>query len=126
VLQERQVERVGGNRPIDVDVRLVAATNADLQKLIKAGQFREALYYRLHVFSIQVPPLRQRMEDIPPLVDHFVAHFNSRMGKKLAGATPEALQMLMSYSWPGNIRELRNVIERAFVVERGDRIGVTS
>jgi transcriptional regulator with PAS, ATPase and Fis domain len=126
VLQEKQVERVGGNRPIDVDVRLVAATHADLPRLIKSGHVREDLYYRLNVFTVSIPPLRQRMEDIPLLVDHFIAHFNSRMARKLTGIAREALQILMSYSWPGNIRELRNVIERAFVVERSDQIGAAS
>jgi transcriptional regulator with PAS, ATPase and Fis domain len=126
VLQERQVERVGGNRSIDVDVRLVAATNADLQKLMKTGQFREDLYYRLNVFTLKIPSLRQRMEDVPLLVDHFIQHFNPRMGRKLSGIEQDALQVLMSYSWPGNIRELKNVIERAFVVEKTDKITVAS
>jgi Nif-specific regulatory protein len=126
VLQERQIDRVGGNRPVDVDVRLVAATHADLPKLLKTGRFREDLYYRLNVFSIQIPPLRQRMEDIPRLVEYFLAHFNTRMQRKLIGIDPEALSILMSYSWPGNIRELENVIERAFVVERQERISPAS
>jgi len=126
VLQERQIERVGGSRPTDVDVRLVAATHADLPKHIKTGRFREDLYYRLNVLTITIPPLRQRLEDIPPLVDHFIDHFNSRMQRKLVGIDPDALSILMSYSWPGNIRELKNVIERAFVVEREQRITASS
>ncbi len=112
-LQESEFERVGGIKTIRVDVRLVAATNRDLKKLIAAGQFREDLFYRLNVVPMRLPALRERTGDIPLLVEHFLAKFNDRLRKKVEGVEPEALEILASYPWPGNIRELENVIERA-------------
>ncbi|HSQ63876.1 MAG TPA: sigma-54 dependent transcriptional regulator [Polyangiaceae bacterium] len=112
-LQESEFERVGGIKTIRVDVRLVAATNRDLKKLIAAGNFREDLFYRLNVVPIRLPALRERATDIPMLVEHFLTKFNDRLKKHVAGVEPEAMDVLCNYSWPGNIRELENVVERA-------------
>jgi nitrogen regulation protein NR(I) len=112
-LQESEFERVGGIKTIRVDVRLVAATNRDLKKLIAGGTFREDLFYRLNVVPIRLPALRERTSDIPLLVEHFLVKFNERLKKKVEGTEPEASETLVSYPWPGNIRELENVIERA-------------
>ncbi len=112
-LQESEFERVGGIKTIRVDVRLVTATNRDLKKLIAAGTFREDLFYRLNVVPIRLPALRERSGDIPSLVDHFLAKFNDRLKKQVAGVEPEAMEILAAYGWPGNIRELENVVERA-------------
>jgi DNA-binding NtrC family response regulator len=122
VLQEHNFTPVGANREIKADVRIVAATNQDLEKLIREGKFREDLYYRLNVMPIFLPPLRERKDDIPYLVAHFVEKFNLEHGKSLKNITPEALQALEGFHWPGNIRELENAIEHAFVVETGDAI----
>jgi DNA-binding NtrC family response regulator len=116
VLQQREFERVGGTKTIKVDVRLIAATNADLEMLIKQGKFREDLYYRLDVIQILVPPLRDRAEDIPLLVDDFLDRFNRENGRNMISVSPEAMLALTSYSWPGNVRELENVIERCIVM----------
>src|SRR5580704_10862220 len=116
VLQEQEFERLGSGHTHKVDVRLVAATNRDLAKMVVRGQFRSDLYYRLNVFPIWLPPLRERREDIPALVTHFVKVFSRRMGKHIAGISDELLSTFKSYSWPGNIRELQNLIERAFVL----------
>src|SRR5882762_8066183 len=116
VLQEREFERVGGNQPIRVDVRVIAATNRDLPAAIAGGSFRSDLFYRLNVFPIEVPPLRERREDIPPLVDHFIHLHADRAGKKMRAVDEKTLEMLRTYSWPGNIRELQNVIERWVIV----------
>ncbi len=126
VLQEHQFERVGSTRTQDVDVRIVAATNADLKKLIREGKFREDLFYRINVFSLHLSPLRDRRQDIPALAEHFIAHFDSRRHRGITGLAPDAMQALVNYSWPGNIRELRNVIERAFVLERSREITAAS
>jgi len=123
-LQEREFERVGGSRPLTVDVRLIAATNRDLQEEVNAGRFRADLFYRLNVFPIRVPPLRERRSDIPLLVRHFLAHFQRRLAKSLKAVTPESMERLQAYSWPGNIRELQNVIERACVLARGPMVEV--
>ena len=112
-LQESEFERVGGIKTIRVDVRLVAATNRDLKKLIAAGAFREDLFYRLNVVPIRLPRAARAREDIPLLVEHFLAKFNERLKKHVTGVEPEALDVLCAYPWPGNIRELENVIERA-------------
>jgi nitrogen regulation protein NR(I) len=122
-LQESEFERVGGIKTIRVDVRLVAATNRDLKKLIAAGQFREDLFYRLNVVPVRLPALRERTGDIPLLVDHFLAKFNERLRKKVEGVEPEALETLVAYPWPGNIRELENVIERAVLFCDTQRLG---
>ena len=123
-LQEREFERVGGSRPLTVDVRLIAATNRDLQEEVNAGRFRADLFYRLNVFPIRVPPLRERRSDIPLLVRHFLAHFQRRLAKSLKAVTPQSMERLQAYSWPGNIRELQNVIERACVLARGPMVEV--
>jgi two-component system response regulator AtoC len=120
VLQERRFERLGGTRSIDIDVRVVAATNRDLQQLIADGLFREDLFYRLNVVPITLPPLRQRRGDVPLLVAHFLEKYNA--GKR--SFTPEATLMLVDYPWPGNIRELENTIERIVILAPGDEIGV--
>ncbi len=124
VLQERTFERVGGIRPITVDVRLVAATNRDLRSQASDGAFRQDLYYRLAVVPIELPPLRDRADDIPLLVKHFLTRFNERLGRKVGGLTPEAMRVLESHSWPGNIRELENLMERSVLLCDQDFIGV--
>ncbi len=120
VLQSREVERVGGTTPIHVDVRIIASTNKDLLKSVRDGLFRDDLYFRLNVITIQVPPLRERREEIPALVDFFLAEANQRLGRTIKRASSDALAALMAYDWPGNIRELKNAIERAAVVTDGE------
>ncbi len=122
VLQEREFERVGGTETLKVDVRVVSATHRDLEALIGEGKFREDLYYRLNVFPITLPPLRDRLEDLPRLVEHFVGKFNRVTGKSVRGFDPSAIGALTSYSWPGNVRELENVVERAIIVARGSDV----
>ncbi len=122
VLQEREFERVGDTRPIHTDVRVIATTNQNLSTKIAAGQFRQDLYYRLNVVRIEVPPLRARREDIPLLIEHFRRHFNAVMNKDIAGLAPETLDLLMKHGWEGNVRELENCMERAFVVCRDAEI----
>jgi len=117
-LQEQEFERLGSGRTHKVDVRLVAATNRDLVKLVARGQFRSDLYYRLNVFPILLPPLRERREDIPALVAHFVKLFSRRMGKQVESIPPETMGAFQCYSWPGNIRELQNLVERAVILSR--------
>ncbi len=126
VLQEREVERVGDSKVINVDVRIIAATNQDLRKLVDEGKFREDLFYRLNVIPITIPPLRDRKEDIPLLLDHFIQQFNDQTGKNIAGITKEALNVLMDYHWPGNIRQLENAVEHAFVKSHGRSIEPSS
>jgi two-component system response regulator HydG len=116
VLQEREITRVGGNQTIKLDFRCVAATNKNLETLIEEGKFRPDLFYRLNVFRIEIPPLRDRREDIPLLVDHFVRKFSLAMSKKIVRVAPQAMQLLQDHSWPGNVRELENAVERAMVV----------
>ncbi len=122
VLQEREIVRVGGNQPIKVDFRCVAATNRDLKAMVEDGRFRPDLYYRLNVFNIHLPPLRDRREDIPLLVQHFVDKFAAAMNRKIARVSPEALRLLEQERWPGNVRELENAIERAMVVAQGSEL----
>ncbi len=122
VLQEKEVVRVGGNQPVKVDFRCIAATNKNLEALVKAGTFRPDLYYRLHVFCIDLPPLRDRREDIPLLVAHFLNKFCMMTSRSVPQISQEALQVLMSHEWPGNVRELENAVERALVVCRGPEI----
>lgn len=124
VLQEKKFERVGGEQTIEVDVRIVAATNRNLEEEVKAGRFREDLYYRLNVIHIQVPPLRERKEDIPLLVSSFLQEFNSENGKDIKAVDKRAKSALFNYNWPGNIRELRNCMEAAVVMCSGDEISV--
>lgn len=115
VLESRQIERVGSNQPVPVDVRIVAATNEDLQTLIEKGLFREDLYYRLNVYSIELPDLQERPEDIPLIASYFIEQFNEEFNKDIRGIDEEAMHVLMEYGWPGNVRELRNVILRSMV-----------
>ncbi len=122
VLQEQEFERIGGNETIRVDVRLIAATNKTLLDEIKRGKFREDLFYRLNVVEIHIPPLRERMEDVSELVEHFVAEFRQKYNKPDLAVSRQGVQTLLNYSWPGNVRELRNVIERAVVLSRTAQI----
>lgn len=122
VLQEREFERVGGNETIKVDVRLIAATNKDLKRLIGEGKFREDLYYRLNVVSISMPALRERKEDIPLLASYFINKINEESGYQIKGITKEAMQILLSYSWPGNVREMSNALESAMALSQKDVI----
>ena len=124
VLQEREIERVGSSHPIQVDVRLLAATHCDLEALLKEGRFRDDLYYRINVVTISVPPLRERREDIPLLLDHFLSRFARENGKTIRGLTREARETLLRYDYPGNVRELENVVERAVVLTRDEVIGL--
>lgn len=121
-LQEREFERVGGNDTLQVDVRVVAATNRDLMGLVEQGTFREDLYYRLNVIRLDMPPLRQRMSDVPPLAMHFLRRFARENEREIEGLTDDAMRALVSYSWPGNVRELENAIERAVVLTMGSTI----
>ncbi|NQU64118.1 MAG: sigma-54-dependent Fis family transcriptional regulator, partial [SAR324 cluster bacterium] len=124
VLQEREVERVGESRKRKVDIRIITATNRDLYSLIRTGQFREDLYYRLKVFPIHVPSLRERKEDIALLAEHFIQSQNAKTGKKIIGLDKSALRLMMDHAWPGNVRELENAIEHAFVICTGEWIDV--
>ena len=122
VLQESEIRRVGDSRPQSVDVRVVAATVRDLGDEVEEGRFREALYYRLNVLNIRLPPLRERQGDVSLLVDHFVARFNERLGTQIRGVDPAAMKLLVQYAWPGNVRELENAVERAMVLADADTI----
>ncbi len=122
VLQEGEVDAVGSRRPTKVDVRIISATNRDLATQVREGRFREDLYYRLNVFPIEVPSLRQRREDLPALVDHFIRRFNAEEGKSSPGVTPDTLTMLMDYDWPGNVRQLENAVFRAIVLSDGGEL----
>jgi len=119
VLQQREIERVGGTRPVKIDVRFIAATNTNLKEAVGTGAFREDLYYRLNVVPVVVPPLRERIQDVPLLVEHFIRRDNRRFHKHIDGLSPEALAALDAYRWPGNVRELENVIERCVVLAEG-------
>lgn len=122
VLEERRLRRVGGSREIFVDVRVISLTNRNLAEMVRDGAFREDLFYRLNIFPITVPPLRDRVEDILPLARHFIGVLQHKVGRSYEGLTREAENRLLSYAWPGNVRELRNVIERALILERGPRV----
>ncbi len=124
VLQERTIDRVGGTRSISVDVRLIAATNADLSAEVESGRFRNDLFYRLNVIPIHLPPLRDRKEDLPILVEHFLGKFNHRLGKHIARVDPEALAALLEHPWPGNVRELENLMERSVLLAEGDTLAL--
>ena len=124
VLQEQEFERVGSTKPMKVDVRLIAATNRDVEREVAEGRFRADLFYRLNVFPIRIPPLRERADDIPVLVDHFLAQFQRKLGKSLRSLTAESMGQLQRYPWPGNIRELQNVLERACVVASGPVVSI--
>ncbi|MEK7703187.1 MAG: sigma 54-interacting transcriptional regulator [Nitrospirota bacterium] len=125
VVQEGEFERVGDSHQISVDVRLIAATNKDLKKAIEQNQFRQDLYYRLRVVPILIPPLRNRKDDIPPLVNHFLQQFNKEMGRKVAHVSLDAIKILVEYDYPGNVRELENIIEHAMVFCTGERLEAT-
>src|SRR5207344_2057656 len=122
VLQERKFRRLGGRQEQSVDVRVIAATNIDPLEAVHKGKLREDLYYRLNVFAIALPPLRERKEDLPLLVQAFLAEFNTRNQKTVAGVDHQTMRMLEQYNWPGNVRELRNVIERATILSAGQFI----
>jgi transcriptional regulator with GAF, ATPase, and Fis domain len=124
VLQEREFERVGGTRSIKVDVRVIAATNRNLEEAVRQNRFRADLYYRLNVFPIHLPPIRERRDDIPLLARFFVNRYMIRMGKRIEKIAPEAMDRLVAYSWPGNIRELENIIERAVILCKGPTLHV--
>ncbi len=122
VLETKQFERVGENRPVNVDVRIITATNRNLQDLIARGEFREDLFFRINVVPMHLPPLRERREDIPELTNHFIRGFVAKTGKKIAGVSPEVMGLFLSHAWPGNIRELKSTLEYAFVVADSGRI----
>jgi two-component system response regulator GlrR len=122
VLQERRFTPIGSDRSVAVDVRIIVATNKDLDKLVAQGLFRDDLYYRIHVIPLELPPLRERKEDIPLLVDHFLGKYGKQMNKVVKGLAPKALQRLMLHEWPGNVRELENTIEYAVAMTRNDVI----
>ncbi len=122
VLQEGEIKRVGSTDPVKVDVRVIAATHRDLPKLVRAGKFREDLFYRLNVIAIPLPPLRDRLDDVPLLAHHFVRRYADRLGKKVRTLSPQAVELLCAYRWPGNVRALENAIERAVVLCRGDAV----
>jgi two-component system response regulator PilR (NtrC family) len=125
-LQERRIRRVGGNRDLPVAARMVAATNRDMAAEVAAGRFREDLYYRLNVIEIRMPPLRERREDVPLFIDHFLTRFGAEHGRPGVRLSPEAERLLLDHDWPGNVRELANVIERAVALSEGERIGVAA
>jgi two-component system response regulator HydG len=125
VLQEHELQRVGGQETVQVDVRVIAATNRDLETEVAAGKFREDLYYRLNVVTIELPPLRERKGDVPLLVDFFIKRFAARNRREVKGITPECMDMLGRYPWPGNVRELENTIERGVILMRGEYLDVS-
>jgi len=122
-VQEQEFERLGSAKTIHVDVRFIAATHRDLGAMIREGKFREDLFYRLNVFPIEIPPLRERREDIPPLANYFVSKLSRQMGKKIKSISPQAMEVLTNASWPGNVRELQNIVERAIILSRGEVLG---
>ncbi len=122
VLQESEVRPVGSTKSVQVDVRIIAATQKNLEDEVSRGHFREDLFYRLNVLSIHLPPLRDRQEDVPLLIDHFIGRFNKRLEKNIRSVSPAAIAYLLAYHWPGNIRELENIIERAVVLSDKDQI----
>lgn len=124
VIQEREFEPLGGVASFRADIRIIAASNESIQNRVREGRFREDLYYRLFVYPIHIPPLRERIEDIPVLIDEFVGKWNREMGRQVRGLTPEAKQVFLDYGWPGNIRELQNVIERLMILSKGEVIGI--
>src|SRR5262249_16391611 len=124
VLQEREIERIGGNQPISVDVRVLAATNRDLNAEVAAEAFRQDLFYRLNVFPLQVPPLPERVDDIPLLVEYLIERYAKKTHKKIRNISQRTLELFQAYSWPGNIRELQNVVERAVILCDGETVSV--
>ncbi|MCK4579262.1 MAG: sigma-54-dependent Fis family transcriptional regulator, partial [Candidatus Marinimicrobia bacterium] len=124
IVETKQVTRLGGTKPVDLDFRVVCATNENLETLVKEGKIREDLYYRINVFTIHIPPLRERRSDIPILAEHFAGKYSQAMNKPLASITDDAMDILIRHNWPGNVRELENVIERALVVSRSQAISI--
>ncbi len=124
VIQEREYQPLGGVRTLKADIRIIAATNKDIQKLVRMGKFREDLYYRLYVYPITIPPLRERPEDIPVLIDAFIKKLNLEMGRQIQGMKPEAMDVLLNYHWPGNVRELQNVVERLMILSSNDIVEI--
>jgi formate hydrogenlyase transcriptional activator len=124
VLQEKEIERLGNPKPIHIDVRIIVATNQNLEKAVQMGKFREDLYYRVNVFPIEIPPLRERRDDIPMLVWSFVDQFSAEFGKKVESISRKSMEALMEYTWPGNVRELRNAVERAMIVLNSPKLSV--
>ncbi len=124
VLEEQKLRRVGGSAEIPLDVRVLAASNRDLSSAIREGRLREDLYYRLNVFTIEIAPLRERIDDLPPLVEHFIQQLGAASGKEVRGVDHECLAALKRYSWPGNVRQVRNIIERALIVSHGPLLTV--
>jgi DNA-binding NtrC family response regulator len=124
-IQEKEIERVGGNKKIKIDIRLVASTNRNLAKEVKQAKFRPDLYYRLNVVQIELPPLRERKSDIPLLVTHFIDKFSQREKKRVTSVSPEVMKLFLSHTWPGNLRELENMLERAVVFSKGEVIGLS-
>jgi transcriptional regulator with PAS, ATPase and Fis domain len=124
VLQDKEIRPVGGNQSVKVDVRIIAATHQDMNKAIAEGRFRQDLYYRLNVIPVRIPPLRERAEDIPVLVQHFVRRYADELGKRVEGMDAEAYEVLSRHAFPGNVRELENLIERAVALSRGPTIGI--
>lgn len=122
VLQESKVERIGGTKPIPIDIRVICATNKNIEQMVEEGTFREDLYYRLNIIPIELPPLRKRKEDLPALIEYYIAYYNQKLGKNMVGLSPEALQTLISYNWPGNVRELKNIIEYLANITEGEKI----
>jgi DNA-binding NtrC family response regulator len=123
-VEQGEIDPIGSRKPVSVDIRLISATNRNLIEMVKQGRFREDLYYRLNVFPILLPPLRQRAEDIPELVDHFITRFAAEEGRKVRAITPDAVALLRSYGWPGNVRQLENTVFRAIVMCEGSELGV--
>jgi formate hydrogenlyase transcriptional activator len=124
VLQEGEFERVGGSETLKTDARVVAATNRDLDEAVREGKFRSDLLFRLNVFPIAMPPLRERSEDIPILAEYYASHYSLKIGKRIRGVSAGAMELLTAYSWPGNVRELQNLVERAVILARGDLLDV--
>jgi DNA-binding NtrC family response regulator len=120
VLEDQVIRRVGGVRDIQVEVRVIAASNRDLEREVREGRFRQDLYYRLAIISISLPTLRERKEDVPPLVDFFLAHYNKKFRKSVQGISEDTRRLLLNYEWPGNVRELKNALERAMILEEGN------
>ena len=124
-MQEGEVDPIGAKRPVKVDVRIISATNRDMIEMVKEGKFREDLYYRLNVFPIHIPPLKERKSEISALIHHFMARFSAEEGRKINSVCPQAMQMLSEYDWPGNVRQLENVIFRAVILCEGDVLSVS-
>jgi transcriptional regulator with PAS, ATPase and Fis domain len=126
VLEEQSFRRLGGLKDIHLDLRVIAATNKNLREAVREGAFRQDLYYRLNVIHIDIPPLRERPEDIPPLANFFLAHYNRKFKRRMEGIAPDALRLMVAYDWPGNVRELRNALERAMILEDSSYITAAS